>query len=166
MRSRRSVSIEGLLNKRCTVQRSTLSWSASHWLVRPWRRNSSRIRLPMCICIVIAVCALGYRFPIRIPTTADKKRRRAISSPVCGRGKLPSGIDKMLACRRAFAHLSFLNDLFEVFHVSYWSEQIANAMLLIVYLLQYNSFLCHNVHYNLIAKLRFIFESAKNNLQM
>ena len=83
-------------------------------------------------------CCLCVWLPIPYIHSSDcrQKRRRAISSPVCGRGKLPSGIDKMLACRRAFAHLSFLNDLFEVFHVSYWSGQIANAMLLIVYLLQ------------------------------
>lgn len=30
-------------------------------------------------------CALGYRIPYYTPTTTDKKRRRAISSPVCGR---------------------------------------------------------------------------------
>jgi hypothetical protein len=30
-------------------------------------------------------CCAGYR--IHTPTTADKKRRRAISSPVCGRRK-------------------------------------------------------------------------------
>ena len=86
MRKSCCVSMEGLLYRRWRVRRSMSSWSASHWLVRPWRRSSSRIRLPMCICIAVAVCALGYRFPICIPTTTDKKRRRAISSPDCGRG--------------------------------------------------------------------------------
>ena len=47
-------------------------------------------------------CCAGYR--IHIPTTAEKKRRRAISSPVCGRRNHLLWIDKMLACRRAFAH--------------------------------------------------------------
>ena len=37
----------------------------------------------------------------------------------------------MLACPRAFA---FVFPFFEIFHVSDWSEQTANAMLLYVYL--------------------------------
>ena len=28
---------------------------------------------PMCICIVVADCALGYRIPIYTPAAADKK---------------------------------------------------------------------------------------------
>lgn len=47
--------------------------SASQEFVWPWRRSSSRIMLPMCICMVVCFCASGYRIHINIPTTADKK---------------------------------------------------------------------------------------------
>lgn len=65
--------MDGLLYSRCNVRRSMFSWSASHWLVWPERRSSSRMMWPMCICIVVADCALGYRIPIYTPAAADKK---------------------------------------------------------------------------------------------
>lgn len=67
------VSIEGLLNTFWRVRVVMPMRSASHWLVWPERRSSSRMMWPMCICIVVADCALGYRIPIYIPTTTDKK---------------------------------------------------------------------------------------------
>ena len=102
MRKSCCVSMDGLLNSRCKVLRSIPSWSASHWLVRPWRRSSSRIRLPMCICMVVAICALGYRIHIN-SDDHRQKRRRAISSPNCGRGIPLKGKTKMLAYQRTFA---------------------------------------------------------------
>ena len=74
-----------------------------------------------------------YRFLIYIPTTADKKRRRAISSPACGRRKYLLRIDKMLACRRAFAFVIRKSNQNEVSYVSSWSGQIANANLCVVF---------------------------------
>ena len=67
-------------------------------------------------------CALGYRIPIYAPTTTNKKKASNLVS--CLRSwKLPLRIDKMLACRRAFAHCLPQKDLFEVFHVSDRSGQ-------------------------------------------
>ena len=64
----------------------------------------------------------------------------------------------MLACRRAFAFVIHKRYQYEVSYVSDWSGQIANAMLLMGYVLQYSLFLCHDVRFNLFAKVRIIFE--------
>ena len=104
------VSREGLLKIRCTVRGVTLICSASHSFVCPCRRSSSLIRLPMCICIVVALCASCYRFLDAFRQPQTKKEASNFVSTLRS-SKIPSGIDKMLACLRAFAHLSFLNDL-------------------------------------------------------
>lgn len=142
------------------------SWSASHWLVRPWRRSSSRIRLPMCICMIAISYITGsvpaYHVMLPIPCIISndhrQKRRRAISSPNCGRRKYLLRIDKMLADKRAFAHLFSVKFTFEIFDVSVRSEQIANAMLLIVFVC-YGLYLCHvfNVDLDLQKYKRFAF---------
>lgn len=89
-----SVLIECLLKIFCNVRGVTLILSASHSFVWPCRRNSSRIREPICIGMV--VCYLCEVLPIpQIPTTT--KKRRTISSPHCGRRNYLRGKDEMLA---------------------------------------------------------------------
>ncbi len=58
--------------------------SANSFIVICFCFKTSSIRFPICICIVVAI--LSYLLPnsYYIPTTA-KKRRRAISPPLCGR---------------------------------------------------------------------------------
>lgn len=121
------VLIECLLNIFCKVRGVTPILSASHSFVWPCRRNSSRIREPICICMV--VCYLCAMLPIpQIPTT-NKKRRRTISSPHCGRRNYLRG--KMKNARLTREHLPILLPLnhLEISYVSVWSEQIANAMI-------------------------------------
>lgn len=103
IRSSCCVSIEGLLNKRWTVLRSMLNWSASHWFVRPCRRNSSRIRLPMCICIVIAVflAQTAYREK-EIASTSEKQESVNIAYRVleCWRNSYHQQVPSTLLRRR------------------------------------------------------------------
>jgi hypothetical protein len=81
----------------------------------------------MCICIVVAVWAMCYRFLEYVPTTTDKKegeQSRLLTAVV----ELPlQGKTKILACRQAFLSVTLVA-LYEIFHVSVRSEQIANAM--------------------------------------
>ena len=113
MSSNCCVSMDGLLKRRWRVRSDTPMRSISHWLVWPWRRSSSRIRLPICICILLLFFRRQYAcLPRWLPNPLNhsddhkQKRRRAISSPACGRRKYLLWIDKMLACRRAFAFVS------------------------------------------------------------
>lgn len=68
----------------------------------------------------------------------------------------------MLAYPRTFAFVALVA-LFEIFHVSVRSEQIANAMLLIVYLLHY---VCVYVMFSIlisIAKIHLFFDIAEKD---
>lgn len=51
---------------------------------------------------------VGYRFLEHLPTTTDKKGRRAISSPNCGRGIPLQGKTQILACQRASAFVALV----------------------------------------------------------
>lgn len=131
IRSSNWVSSEDLLYIRCRVRRSTLSWSASHWLVRPRLRSSSRIRFPMCIYILSSViCGRSSLRPYRLlpnpfiySDDRRQKRRRATSSPVSGRGNYLCGLTKCSLYTRAFAHCLPQSSLLEIFHVSDRSGQ-------------------------------------------
>lgn len=70
-----------------------------------------------------------------------KKGGERISSPNCGRGKYL--YKERLKCSPIREHLPFvaLVALFEIFHVSVKSEQIANAMFIKSF--QFVSVLCH-----------------------
>ncbi len=132
-----------------------------------WRCSSSRIRLPMCICIMFAIYALGYRFLVCFPQPQKRKASeyRLLTAVV---ENTSTRKDQMLACKRTSAFV-FLVALFEIFHVSVRSEQIANAMLIIFFqfvlcfrFMSYSCMLisfCKGAKYFLIVQ---IFKNARN----
>lgn len=73
------VLMEGLLKIFCKVRGVTPILSASHSFVWPCRRNSSRIREPICIGMV--VCYLCEVLPIpQIPSTTKKEANNFVSN--------------------------------------------------------------------------------------
>ena len=119
------VSSEDLLYIRCTLRGVVLMRPASHSLVWPWRRISSRIMEPICICIMLFVFRC-YRFLELHSDDRRQKRRREISSPNCGRRK---NLYKERQNTRLLASISTCHpcSLIEISYVSVRSEQIANA---------------------------------------
>ena len=129
MRNSCCVSMLGLLKSRCSVRSDTPMRSISHSFVCFWRRSSARIRLPMCICIVVAICALGYRFLVCFPRP-QKKEASLSRLPVCGRGNYLSKERPKCPPRGEHLHLSSLEPCLKFSTFQTGSEQIANAMLL------------------------------------
>jgi len=124
----------------------------------------------MCICIVDAVCALGYRILINIPTTTDKKEGEQSRLQYAVVENYLLRIDKNARISTSICTFVFRKITIEIFDVSYWSEQIANAMLLIVLVrsmfLVYVMFsmlimICKGTNYFSISKKYFVMQDIK-----